>query len=137
MTATATRFSMMALVASLILPACAAEDMGDDLASSESAMTSADFLAQAQIVGSLDYGQTSAAWLVGNGTFKNNLLAGGSYALYAQGGPLDSEGNEWSTMITPRGGQFGAVYPAYSFTGTWANNTWAAGPMAGQPVNKP
>jgi hypothetical protein len=58
---------MMALVASLILPACAAEDMGDDLASSESAMTSADFLAQAQIVGSLSYGETSATISYKNG----------------------------------------------------------------------
>jgi hypothetical protein len=50
---------MMALVASLLLPACAAEDM-DDVASDESALTSSAFLAQTQIVGSLTYGETSA-----------------------------------------------------------------------------
>jgi hypothetical protein len=60
-TAIATRYSMMALVASLLLPACAAEDMDDvAVASSESAMTSSQFLAQTQIVGSLSYGETSA-----------------------------------------------------------------------------
>jgi len=59
----ATRYlSTLALVASLVVPACAASDEKDDLAeiSSEIASPGQSFLSQAQIVGSLAYGETSA-----------------------------------------------------------------------------
>jgi hypothetical protein len=59
-TATAIRSSMLALVASLLVPACAAPGVDEEVAAVDAELTSAAFQAQAQIVGSLQYGETSA-----------------------------------------------------------------------------
>jgi hypothetical protein len=85
-----------------------------------------------------DFGQ------VQNVTIKDNLLAGGDYALY--GGLSGNEGasstpgvtitgNEFSTVYYPGGGTFGPVAHVWSGD-VWSGNTWVDGPDAGQAVSR-
>ena len=85
-----------------------------------------------------DFGQ------VRNVTIKDNLLAGGDYALY--GGMSGNEGasstpgvtitgNEFSTVYFRHGGAFGPAAHVWSGD-AWSGNTWADGPEAGQPVSR-
>jgi hypothetical protein len=78
-----------------------------------------------------------------NRTVDNNLLSGGSYALYAgqnAGGPNTSNiqvtNNRFATNYYPKSGSNGAA-TAYSATGTgdtWTANTWDA---TGATINHP
>jgi len=76
-----------------------------------------------------------------NVTVDHNLLAGGSYCLYAGGGDKGKSSNvvirnnQFSTRYRADCGVFGPVAAYDGGVGdVWSNNTWADGPKAGQPV---
>lgn len=82
---------------------------------------------------------------VQNVVVENNLIAGGSYSLYAghnDGGPATNHivitGNHFSTRYFSLGGTFG---PACCFDhgvgNVWSGNVWQDGAHAGQPVHAP
>jgi len=66
-----------------------------------------------------------------NRTISNNLLAGGSYAIYAgqnSGGLTTSNititGNRFATQYFPQSGQYGPVAAYNPSTTTWSGNVW-------------
>ena len=68
-----------------------------------------------------------------NRVITDNLLAGGSYAIYAgqnTGGPKTSNititGNRISNIYYPLGGQYGPVAAFNAATTTWTGNVWDA-----------
>jgi hypothetical protein len=79
-----------------------------------------------------------------NVTVDHNLMAGGSYCLYAGGGYKGTSSNvsiinnQFSTRYFPECGVFG---PTAGWDGgpgnVWSGNTWADGPKAGQVLNHP
>ena len=90
--------------------------------------------------------QTSCTWVgdprydPGSGTFTDNLLAGGGYAIYA--GPATSDGlyvtdNHFSTKYYPDCGSVGVCAYWSGTNTTWSGNTWYDGPNAGQTVPEP
>ena len=87
----------------------------------------------------IDRGQTDAVGLFEddgvqqNRRITNNLLAGGSYAIYAgqkRGGPPTSEivitGNQISTIYYSHGGHYGcaAHFNSHGRKNVWSDNTW-------------
>jgi len=98
----------------------------------------------------LNWNVQSGAWSIGNShqatanvTCKNNLLAGGGYALYAgsrSGQPpatnMTFTGNRWSTRYFPNGGFYGPVtqWDPGGGTNIWSDNRWEDGPNAGQEI---
>lgn len=80
-----------------------------------------------------------------NVTVDNNLVAGGSYSVYAghnDGGPTTNHvvvtNNHFSTRYSPAGGEFG---PACCFDhgvgNVWTGNVWDDGPRAGEAIGPP
>jgi hypothetical protein len=83
-------------------------------------------------------GQTDAILLnnpagqtVSNKTITGNLLAGGSYAIYAGGSTATTssnilvQNNRFSQQYYPKSGQYGAVTQYHASTGnTWSGNVW-------------
>jgi hypothetical protein len=76
-----------------------------------------------------------------NRVVSDNLLAGGSYAIYAgqnAGGPathgITITNNRISDIYFPHGGQYGPVAAYNSATTTWTGNTWDA---TGQTIPAP
>jgi hypothetical protein len=66
-----------------------------------------------------------------NRTVTNNLIAGGSYPIYAgqnKGGPTTTNititGNRFATIYSPLGGEYGPVAALNAATTTWTGNTW-------------
>lgn len=90
--------------------------------------------------------QTSCVWVgdprydPGSGTFADNLIAGGGYAIYA--GPATASGlyvtgNHFSTLYYPDCGYYGYCASWSDTNTTWSGNVWHDGPQAGQPVPEP
>ena len=79
-----------------------------------------------------------------NVTADNNLVAGGSYALYGGAGGRGTSSNvtitnnRFSTRYFPNGGTFGPACCYDKVAGnTWSGNVWADGAKAGQTIPAP